>query len=117
MGFFQAISAAYSSKAFQSTMISDEPDEDADFHEDAAAGDTAADDRRSDSAPTAADWPAPSATKIGLNVDTETLAWFTATHADWQRAMRTVLRSWVTAARSPAQPSSSQPSSSQPSRL
>jgi uncharacterized protein (DUF4415 family) len=81
-------------------MISDEPDEDADFNEDGTAPDTAADDQQPKgsgaNAPATQDWPRRSANKIGLNVDAETLAWFTATHGDWQHAMRCVLRSWVT---------------------
>jgi len=84
-------------------MISDEPDEDADALDDEAALETVLDDHppRQDphaaAATTFADWPLTTTREIGLDLDAETLTWFKATHSDWRRAIRFVLRAWVAA--------------------
>jgi uncharacterized protein (DUF4415 family) len=83
-------------------MISDDPDEDADTLDDDAVFDNYLGDAllRPDSiasdATTLPDWPQ-AVRDIGLNLDTETLAWFKAANTDWRSAMRSVLRAWVVA--------------------
>jgi hypothetical protein len=91
------------SKAFRSTMISDEPDEDADILDDETAlesylGDAPPRlDRAASGAAELPDWPPRAVQDIGLHLDVETLAWFQAAVADWRREMRSVLRAWVAA--------------------
>jgi uncharacterized protein (DUF4415 family) len=83
-------------------MITDDPDEDADALDDGAVFDNYIGDapRRRDSATSDAtplpDWPQ-AVQDIGLNLDTETLAWFKAANTNWRSAMRSVLRAWVVA--------------------
>jgi hypothetical protein len=83
-------------------MISEDPDEDADTLDDGAVFDSYLGDAppRPDSADSDAtalpDWPQ-AVRDIGLNLDTETLAWFKAAYTDWRSAMRSVLRAWVVA--------------------
>jgi uncharacterized protein (DUF4415 family) len=82
-------------------MISDEPDEDADNLDDEATLDTMFDNdppARDTSVqnPTAtADWLRSPVADTGLHLDAETLAWFKATHSEWQHEIRLVLRAWV----------------------
>ncbi len=90
-------------------MISDDPDEDADTLDDDAAietllGDAPAKPDGGASITELQDWPPRFAYSIGLNVDDETVAWFRATHTDWRRQMRAVLRAWVVANTSHRQP-------------
>jgi uncharacterized protein (DUF4415 family) len=83
-------------------MISDDPDEDADTLDDGAVFENYLGDAppRPDSAApdTTAlpDWPE-AVRDIGLNLDTETLAWFKAANTNWRSAMRSVLRAWMVA--------------------
>ncbi len=83
-------------------MITDDPDEDADALDDGALFDNYIGDapRSRDSAVLDAtpppDWPQ-AVQDIGLNLDTETLAWFKAANTNWRSAMRSVLRAWVVA--------------------
>ena len=83
-------------------MISDQSDEDADtFDDDKLVATYLGVDRQPAQhtvvAPEPSDWPPTSEHNIGLAVDSMTLAWFKANHADWQRQMRFVLRAWVIA--------------------
>jgi uncharacterized protein (DUF4415 family) len=83
-------------------MISDEPDEDADALDDDAAfenllGDAPAKSDGASALLDSVEWPNHSAHRIGLRLDAETLTWFQATHPDWQRQMRAVLRAWMIA--------------------
>jgi hypothetical protein len=85
-------------------MISEEPDEDADTLDDETAlqtyfGDTSPkwEGGGASGAAQLPDWPPHIVRDIGLNLDTETLAWFKAANADWRREMRSVLRAWVAA--------------------
>ena len=83
-------------------MISDEPDEDADTLDDEALLEVyvgAGPPKQQSGSPNPADmqeWPqscgAPGA---GSDIDTATLAWFQANHADWQEELRMVLRTWA----------------------
>src|ERR1700681_2708701 len=83
-------------------MISDNPDEDADTLDDGAVFEKYLGDAllRPDSvaadATTLPDWPQ-AVRDIGLNLDTETIAWFKAANTDWRSAMRSVLRAGVVA--------------------
>ncbi len=83
-------------------MISDDPDEDADTLDDGAVFDIylgdapTRQDIAASGAATLPDWPQ-AVRDIGLNLDTETLAWFKAANTDWRSAMRSVLRAWVVA--------------------
>jgi uncharacterized protein (DUF4415 family) len=82
-------------------MISDEPDEDADTLDDGVMfdnylGDAPLTRDGPASATTLPDWPQ-AVRDIGLNLDTETLAWFKAANNNWRSAMRSVLRAWVVA--------------------
>jgi hypothetical protein len=83
-------------------MIPDDPDEDADALDDGVMFDNYLGDAptRRDSvtaeAMTLPDWPE-AVRDIGLNLDAETLAWFTASNTNWRSAMRSVLRAWVVA--------------------
>jgi hypothetical protein len=83
-------------------MISDDPDEDADTLDDGAVFENYLGDAppRRDSAASDAttlpDWPQV-VRDIGLDLDTETLAWFKAANTNWRSAMRSVLRAWVVA--------------------
>lgn len=43
------------------------------------------------------EWPAMTGREVGLTVDTATICWFQANHADWRREMGFVLRAWVMA--------------------
>ena len=84
-------------------MISDEPDEDADTLDDEAALSTYLGDTKSPPhiiahrSPPLENWPSKAMQNIDLNMETGTLIWFQASHVDWQRAMRRVLRAWVDA--------------------
>jgi hypothetical protein len=88
-------------------MTSDDPDEDADTLDDGALFDNYLGDApsRPDSADatTLPDWPQ-TVRDIGLNLDTETLAWFKAANTNWRSAMRSVLRAWVVANTAEGQP-------------
>ena len=76
-------------------MISDDPDEDADTLDDGAVFDIylgdapTRQDIAASGAATLPDWPQ-AVRDIGLNLDTETLAWFKAANTDWRSAMRSV---------------------------
>ena len=90
-------------------MISDQPEEDADAFDDDAAfenllGDAPAKPDGACALLDSAEWPNHLAHGIGLRVDAETLAWFKATHPDWQRQMRAVLRAWMIAHEASQQP-------------
>ena len=88
-------------------MISDEPNEDADLLDDEAALDTYLGDTAESPATGTQclpDWPPLAVREIGLSLDAETVAWFKASHADWRRAMRCVLRAWATTNRTTSPP-------------
>jgi uncharacterized protein (DUF4415 family) len=90
-------------------MISDEPDEDADALDDDAAIDSLLSDAETQPGntshlPSLPEWPARGQRDVGLRVDDETLAWFKATHPDWQRQMGFVLRAWMIASTANQQP-------------
>jgi uncharacterized protein (DUF4415 family) len=83
-------------------MTSDEPDEDADTLDDETLletylGASAAKPGAGDPAADLPDWPQRRERNLGLNLDTETLAWFKARHFDWQSKMASILRAWVAA--------------------
>jgi hypothetical protein len=94
---FQAISAHHRSKLYRSTMISDEPDEDADDEGvlDTLLGPDAGKPAEGIVAETIADWPPSDLRGFALGFESETLAWFKANHADWRLAMDAVLRAWI----------------------
>jgi hypothetical protein len=89
------------------TMISNEPEADADgFDDDQVLQAYLGIDAQSPAQDTAGpaempDWPLPCVRDIGLSIDVETVAWFKSRHADWRAEMSFVLRAW-TIARSPA---------------
>jgi hypothetical protein len=91
------------SEAFQSTMISDEPDEDADILDDETAFERYLGDAASTPDPAASgttelpEWPPRAVREVGLSLDAETVAWFQARNGDWRREMRFVLQAWVAA--------------------
>jgi hypothetical protein len=82
-------------------MISDEPDEDANYFDDDMVldslfgGDSPTRESGADIATPMADWPPLMARHAGLNLDPGTLAWFKANHADWQAEIGFILRTWV----------------------
>jgi uncharacterized protein (DUF4415 family) len=90
-------------------MISDDPVEDADILDDDEALESYFDeaspkpDSRISPIPELPDWPARRTAEVGLAIDADTLAWFKATHVDWRREIRCVLRGWVAANTVPAQ--------------
>jgi uncharacterized protein (DUF4415 family) len=84
-------------------MISDEPDEDADLLDDEAALDAYLGQAGpqanggSPASPSVPDWPPRGVCDVALTLDTETLAWFKATNADWRGEIRSILRAWIAA--------------------
>jgi hypothetical protein len=82
-------------------MISDDPDEDADALDDDHLLTEFLDPSSPQTEPEATaqvmDWPPHGSPDVGANLDAPTLAWFKANHADWQGAIRSVLKSWVAA--------------------
>jgi uncharacterized protein (DUF4415 family) len=90
-------------KPFRSIMISDEPDEDADLLDDEAALDAYLGQAGpqanggSPASPSVPDWPPRGVCDVALTLDTETLAWFKATNADWRGEIRSILRAWIAA--------------------
>ncbi|MBS0644621.1 MAG: hypothetical protein U1E70_04490 [Acetobacteraceae bacterium] len=82
-------------------MLPDEPDEDAANLDDDALLDAylnpspaEADQRDATRLP---DWPKLTVREVGLSLDTATLDWFRAHHADWRREIGFVLKAWVAA--------------------
>lgn len=86
-------------------MISDEPDEDADNLDDdtlmqtalGPAGEPLDTTGRGSGAAHIEDWPSPRMQGLELDIDVQTLAWFKANHANWRKAMGSVLRGWIAA--------------------
>ena len=102
-------------------MITDDPDEDADNLDDETLlstclgrrhpGESTDQENLAEDIP---DWPPNRTRDVGLIVDTETLAWFKANHADWRREMGFVLRAWVAAQAASVSTKPSTPSAEQP---
>jgi uncharacterized protein (DUF4415 family) len=88
-----------SSTMFEKTMISDEPDEDADSLDDEKLLVALLDGSQAAGIPTTAsaqqDWPSRRCGKEGLVVDADILTWFRTNHEDWQQQIRCVLRAWI----------------------
>ena len=82
-------------------MISDEPDEDADFDDETLLEGLAGDGSPNPPsgaliADTLPDWPERAMRPVGLSLSPDAVSWFKSTYVDWEKQIDRVLRAWVT---------------------